>query len=186
MTPRIRAGIGSKPSISPEVRFRRFPPGSSPAEIRPGRPISGPEALLRSTIRTCTIALSAHAAAARDSLNSLKGLRERPARDRPCTTCAGSTPAMAVLSAGYLKAVWPGFLGAFLRSGRRRGPGKAFTNVRDFQGPRGRPDFQHTHQRFGQTAFRYPVVAIKPRGTLIILVLVFVETWCRTHLKLAP
>ena len=30
----------------PEDRFRCFP-GSSPAEIRPGRPISGPEALLR-------------------------------------------------------------------------------------------------------------------------------------------
>ncbi len=30
----------------PEGRFRCFP-GSSPAKIRPGRPISGPEALLR-------------------------------------------------------------------------------------------------------------------------------------------
>ncbi len=29
----------------------------------------------------------------------------------------------------YLKAVWPDFLGALLRSGRPRGPGKAFTNA---------------------------------------------------------
>ncbi len=32
-------------------------------------------------------------------------------------------------SSGYLKAVWPEFLGTFLRSGRPRGPGKAFKNV---------------------------------------------------------
>ncbi len=31
--------------------------------------------------------------------------------------------------AGYLKAVWPDFLGAFLRSGRPRGPGKALKSV---------------------------------------------------------
>jgi hypothetical protein len=33
---------------------------------------------------------------------------------------------------GYLKAVWPDLLGAILRSGRPRGPGKAFKNVGGF------------------------------------------------------
>ncbi len=45
---------------------------------------------------------------------------------------------------GYLKAIWPDFGGAFLRSGRPRGPGIAFKNVgaspptflKAFPGPR--------------------------------------------------
>jgi hypothetical protein len=45
---------------------------------------------------------------------------------------------------GYLKAVWPFFFGAFLRSGRLRGPGKAFQTVggeapRIFEGLPGPP-----------------------------------------------
>ena len=36
---------------------------------------------------------------------------------------------MGSLKPGYLRAVWPDLLGAFLRSGRPRGPGKAFKNV---------------------------------------------------------
>ncbi len=46
---------------------------------------------------------------------------------------------------GYIKAVWPHFLAAFLRSGRPRGPGKALQNMggfaphmfEDFPGPPG-------------------------------------------------
>ncbi len=34
--------------------------------------------------------------------------------------------------AGYLKAVWPDFLCAFLKSGRPRGPGEAFQSVESF------------------------------------------------------
>ena len=34
--------------------------------------------------------------------------------------------------AGYLKAVWPFLLGAFLKSSRPRGPGKTFQNVGGF------------------------------------------------------
>ncbi len=48
-----RTATGKAPELAlrpafgrPEGRFRRFP-GSSPAEIRPGRPIYGPEARLR-------------------------------------------------------------------------------------------------------------------------------------------
>ncbi len=67
--------------------------------------------------------------------------------------------------AGYLEAVWPDFWGAFLRFGWPRGPGKAFKNVggeashifEGFPGPRGRPDPKKSPQKFGQTAFRYPV-----------------------------
>ncbi len=52
---------------------------------------------------------------------------------------------------GYLKAIWPDFLGAFLRSGRPRGPGKSFQNVggedphifEGLPGLRGRPDFKN-------------------------------------------
>ena len=42
----VPAAIGLNAEGRPEGRFRCFP-GSSPAKIRPGRPISGPEALLR-------------------------------------------------------------------------------------------------------------------------------------------
>ncbi len=38
----------------------------------------------------------------------------------------------AVGGVWYLKAVWPDLLGVFLRSGRPRGPGKAFKNVGGF------------------------------------------------------
>ena len=44
---RPKAGRRADFVLSPEGRFRCFP-GSSPAKIRTGRPISGPEALLRS------------------------------------------------------------------------------------------------------------------------------------------
>ncbi len=52
--------------------------------------------------------------------------------------------------AGYMEAVWPDFLGKFLRSGRPRGPGKAFKSLganppKDLKaspGPRGGPDFK--------------------------------------------
>ncbi len=65
---------------------------------------------------------------------------------------------------GYLKAVWPGFWGAFLKSGRPRGPGKALKNVRGFAphilegfpGPPGPARLKKTPQKSGQTAFRYP------------------------------
>ena len=70
---------------------------------------------------------------------------------------------------GYLKAVWPNLLGAFLKSGRPRRPGKAFKNVggeaatflKASPGPRGRPDLKNAPNKFGQTAFRYPVGTLK-------------------------
>jgi hypothetical protein len=47
LLPGSRSKSALRPAFGrPEGRFRCFP-GSSPAEIRPGRPISGPEALLR-------------------------------------------------------------------------------------------------------------------------------------------
>ncbi len=53
-----------------------------------------------------------------------------------------------------------------MKSGRSRGPGKAFKNVggeapptflRVFPGPRGRPDLKDAPHKSGKTAFRYPV-----------------------------
>ncbi len=46
---------------------------------------------------------------------------------------------------GYLKAVWPDFVGAFLR-----------TFLKAFPGPRGRPDLKNATKKSGQTAFRCP------------------------------
>jgi hypothetical protein len=71
------------------------------------------------------------------------------------------------LCSGYLKAVWPDFLGAFLRSGWPRGPGKALKKVGGFaphisEGPSRVPGAGQTSkmhpQKPGQTAFRYPGV----------------------------
>ncbi len=69
-----------------------------------------------------------------------------------------------VVIAGYLKAVWPDLLGAFLKSGRPRGPGKALKSVGGFAphifeglpGPRGRSDLKNAPKNSGQIAFRYP------------------------------
>ena len=74
---------------------------------------------------------------------------------------------------GYLKAIWLDFLGAFLRSGRPRGPGQALkmwgakppTFLKPFPGPRGRPDVKNAPQKSDQTAFKYPalyVAAVRP------------------------
>ncbi len=51
----------------------------------------------------------------------------RPRISRICVADFGTV--FCASSSGYLKAVWPGFWGAFLRSGRPRGPGKALQNV---------------------------------------------------------
>ncbi len=51
---RERTEIGPQPAEGrPEGRFRCFP-GGSPAKIRPGRPISGPEALSCNIVALCT------------------------------------------------------------------------------------------------------------------------------------
>ncbi len=52
---------------------------------------------------------------------------DRSAAESPLIQEAPSDP-----PPGYLNAVWPNFVGAFLRSGRPRGPGIAFKNVRGF------------------------------------------------------
>jgi hypothetical protein len=52
---------------------------------------------------------------------------------RPRQTIAAALAAVKgignTFELGYLKAVWPDLLGAFLRSGRPRGPGKALTHI---------------------------------------------------------
>ncbi len=68
--------------------------------------------------------------------------------------------------AGYLKAVWPDFVGAFLRSGRPRGPGKAFQNVggeaptdlKASPGPRGRPDLKNAAKKIRPDCLQVPSI----------------------------
>ncbi len=64
------------------------------------------------------------------------------------------------LSSRYLKAIWPAFfLGAFLRSGRPRGPGKAFKNVGGFADLRaipGPPGAGQTSKMHSQNPARLP------------------------------
>jgi hypothetical protein len=63
---------------------------------------------------------------------------------------------------GSLAGFWGG---AFLKSGRPRGPGNVSKNVggfaqhifEGFPGPRGRPDRKMHPQKSGQSVFRYPV-----------------------------
>ncbi len=68
---------------------------------------------------------------------------------------------------GYLKAVWPDFWGAFLKSGRPRGPGKAFRSVgveapHIFEGllgpPRGRPDFKNAPNKIRPDCLQVPIL----------------------------
>ena len=76
----------------------------------------------------------------------------------------GGLSASKYTRTGYLKAVWPGFLGAFLRSGLPRGPGKALRNVgakpptflKAFPGPRGRPDLKIAPKKTWPDCFQVP------------------------------
>ena len=61
-----------------------------------------------------------------------------------------------IVTTGYLKAVWPDFWGAFLRSGRPRGPRRAFQNVGGdaphiFEGLPGPPGLARPQKRTQET-----------------------------------
>ncbi len=74
---------------------------------------------------------------------------------------------MCTCLAGYLKAIWPGFLGCIFEVWQAPGAreslnknvgGEAPHILKAFPGPRGRPDLKNAPQKSGQTAFRYPDV----------------------------
>jgi hypothetical protein len=98
----------------------------------------------------------------------------RPSKDpgRALTRHPQKGPRLNIycLSPGYLKAVWPDFGGAFLRSGRPRPSNlwgaKPPTFLKAFPGPRGRPDLKNAPNKSGQTAFRYPVFIVCPSPRL--------------------
>ncbi len=85
----------------------------------------------------------------------------------------------AMFKSGYLKAVWPFFLGAFLKSGRPRGPGKALKNAPS----KIRPDCLQV-PRVGQLAWCICRDAVSPCRCRRLCRLLFCFTHMGYHIAL--